>query len=248
MWTTLFQWAKTQVSRKALDRLNDSIGTYGRHFGNLKGKIMFQAWAISNPNLILSGKQLDEMVRFTCFDNCISPDGRKSEEVPLCIQKALLPFNKLGYLLRRHGIRFSNKDRVHTAAVTSISLYDSKTCRWNQKIYEDLWCLKTVVLAVFMEYDRRILYVTQKLGVRYWILGCSLENRYGGMFYASSQNDCPVVRSSPGQLMVERWSDTAKCWRDAKVWKLYATDWNVWMWLGCHVWVHVISQDEGSKQ
>lgn len=142
--------------RKLQVFLNDRVGMFGMHFTPLK------CWIGSKPNLFVTGQGLVELNRSNYLGIPVTPIGHISDDASSSMQKARFAFSNLGHLWRRCDIRLSIKNRVFSAAPRQVLLCGSKT--WLPKA-SDVW-----TLSVFVEYGGRTLPVTQKLGVRYWVL------------------------------------------------------------------------------
>lgn len=56
-----------------IDCLNDRVNMLGLRFALLKRKTLLWDWTDSQPSLVLTGEELDEMNRFNCLDSCTSP-------------------------------------------------------------------------------------------------------------------------------------------------------------------------------
>lgn len=78
------------------------------------------------------------------------------------------------------------------------------------------------------EYGERILWITQKLSVAYWVLRFSFCNRRHGlldMFCTYPQNTFLVVSCSSREVLFRRWSKVTTGLYMNKVWKRWPVDW-----------------------
>lgn len=111
-------------SQVYLCRLVDSVCIFGICFAH--GKYKVRDWSGSKANLRARGL-MGKVDISICLNNCISPGGTLSEEVPSHIQKTRLVINSLRHLWRRHDIRLLFRGWVYAATVRLVLLYSSQT-------------------------------------------------------------------------------------------------------------------------
>lgn len=97
----------------------------------------------------------------------ISLGTRTSDELSPRIQKATLGFINL----RGVGFTSGYRSKVENAQYQwgRYSYAAPKNDRWDRKIFEGFSCLNTAVFEVLVENSGVILWVTQRLGARYWV-------------------------------------------------------------------------------
>lgn len=60
-----------------LNRLNDSVGTFGMRFAPSKCITLQQHWTGPKANLVQTGEQVGEVNRFSYLGSCTSLGGRR---------------------------------------------------------------------------------------------------------------------------------------------------------------------------
>lgn len=145
----------------------------------------------SKPNFLLAGEQLGKVDKLSYLGSCMSPSDRTLYEVSMRVEKTQWVFVNLRNIWRRCDIRLSIKGWIYIASVRSALL----RC---MAVYNKRYATPFDVLA---EYDKRLLWITQKLDGRYWVFSHSVWNRHwirtswGGwcIFRACLENVCLVI-------------------------------------------------------
>ena len=170
-------------AQECLDRLSETIQSFGMCFAPSKCKVMLQdCLPLANP-FVINGLPLEIVDRFVYLGSCISSDCSVSNEIKSRIAKARTTFANLHHLWCNKKISLKLKGRVYQATVRAVLLYGSET-----------WPLRVEDSRQLEVFDNRCLRSIARVGWRQRVRMTDVRNRIFGV--GSHQNIASYIQHS----------------------------------------------------